>query len=733
MKSLDTSLAPVSDNPLDAPAEPRPKDAEAEEDAEQEDEEMGEADEEGEEANGGTKEGTNGVAPTTTETTGEGQEAQTKASVESSARSNLVAQQHAVIVPSYARWFEMDEINKIERKALPEFFNNRNRSKTPAVYRDYRDFMVNTYRLNPNEYLTVTACRRNLAGDVCAIMRVHAFLEQWGLINYQVGLPLIINQNYAHAPQIDPASRPATVGPPFTGHFRVTADTPRGLQTFQPTPNAQLEQGKAFKETDAAMQVNYKEALKAGKANLDIRRNIYDSKGKDLAADIPDKQQANGDGEAKTEEAAGKGGVTDKQLEEIAKEPRTVVYCNSCGIDCSRISYHNVKNTTQEAKAITSSDLCPPCFAERRFGNSSTAQDYVRREDTNASAIPDRHAAWTDSETLLLLEGLEKFDENWNSIADHVGTRTREECVIKFLKLEIEDQYLEEDVGGPNYAGLESGRVPFSQADNPVFSVLGYLAGLSDPSVAAAAGNRAIDEQTKRLRKRLENGIGGTEEKDDEPTHNQQDAAAANSSSELVKTSDSMDVDNVDPPTALLDGPVTDVVPVSTTTKQQPSTPQDPMKEVANMTFAAAAARASALATNEERELTRLVSAAVNAELEKLQLKLKNFEHLEAALHAERLELERGRQQLFLDRMEFRKRVFETRDLLEQAKQKGGEEGAQMAADVKIGSGGGGGGGSGSGVASEERIAMLAPGGEQKIRDARPLDAGADGYSTYEI
>lgn len=46
--------------------------------------------------------------------------------------------------------------------------------------------MIDTYRLNPNEYLTSTACRRNLAGDVCAIMRVHAFLEQWGLLNYQV-------------------------------------------------------------------------------------------------------------------------------------------------------------------------------------------------------------------------------------------------------------------------------------------------------------------------------------------------------------------------------------------------------------------------------------------------------------------------------------------------------------------------------------------------------------------
>lgn len=46
--------------------------------------------------------------------------------------------------------------------------------------------MIDTYRLNPTEYLTSTACRRNLAGDVCAIMRVHGFLEQWGLINYQV-------------------------------------------------------------------------------------------------------------------------------------------------------------------------------------------------------------------------------------------------------------------------------------------------------------------------------------------------------------------------------------------------------------------------------------------------------------------------------------------------------------------------------------------------------------------
>lgn len=104
------------------------------------------------------------------------------------ARRYLATQTHPVIIPSYSTWFSLSSIHPIERRSLPEFFNSKNRSKVPAIYKDYRDFMINTYRLNPSEYLTVTACRRNLAGDVCAIMRVHAFLEQWGLINYQVSL-----------------------------------------------------------------------------------------------------------------------------------------------------------------------------------------------------------------------------------------------------------------------------------------------------------------------------------------------------------------------------------------------------------------------------------------------------------------------------------------------------------------------------------------------------------------
>ena len=184
--SSKVTIAPISDNPLDAPEAPKP---EAGNDAlDDEDEEMAGIDDAPKQNGSPQKEEMNGQTSSQhgDENANESLE-QTKESVERAARAHLISQgKQPIILPSYSSWFDMHQISHIEKNALPEFFNNRNRSKTPAVYKDYRDFMINTYRLNPIEYLTVTACRRNLAGDVCAIMRVHALLEQWGLINYQV-------------------------------------------------------------------------------------------------------------------------------------------------------------------------------------------------------------------------------------------------------------------------------------------------------------------------------------------------------------------------------------------------------------------------------------------------------------------------------------------------------------------------------------------------------------------
>ena len=91
-----------------------------------------------------------------------------------------------IFLPSCSSWFNFDNINEIEINALPEFFCGKFPSKTKEIYKNYRNFIINLYRENPKKYLTSTTCRKHLAGDGCSILRIHAFLEHWGLINFKV-------------------------------------------------------------------------------------------------------------------------------------------------------------------------------------------------------------------------------------------------------------------------------------------------------------------------------------------------------------------------------------------------------------------------------------------------------------------------------------------------------------------------------------------------------------------
>ena len=609
----ESTPALPSDNPLDAPEGPRPEAGE--------DTEMGDAP---------NDEKADGAAPADgTVATTNGNAEQTKASIEASARQHLISQAHAIILPSYSTWFDMHTINNIERKALPEFFNNRNRSKTPAVYKDYRDFMINTYRLNPIEYLTVTACRRNLAGDVCAIMRVHAFLEQWGLINYQV----------------DADARPTNVGPPFTGHFRVIADTPRGLQPWNPASDPVITQGKPHPDTDA-------KAKPAGKIerNLEIGRNAYEANGKEVT---PKGDAAKANGETNGASSAD----ASKNLDELVKKPIEKVNCFSCGVDCTRVYYHNGKVSAPVGSAgplkNNKYDVCPNCFLELRIPANQDSSLYVKIENPSYSKYPDRDAPWTDAETLLLLEGLEKFDERWEDIADYVGTRTREECVMKFLQLDIEDKFLDTEppINGSASTGLgllgpQNGHAPFTQADNPVMSVVSFMASLADPQVTAAAAGKSVEAMKKSLRQKLDKDSGASD-------------------SAEKKDDGAMDVDTI-------------TAAHQTTTTTTTTTTQSTF---VTASLAGTAARAGALASHEEREMTRLVSAVVNTTLQKLELKLQQFNEMEALIQAERRELERGRQQLFLDRLSFKRRVRDVQEGLRMAAETGNQQAAMEVLD----------------------------------------------------
>ncbi|EOD27704.1 hypothetical protein EMIHUDRAFT_204636 [Emiliania huxleyi CCMP1516] len=90
----------------------------------------------------------------------------------------------AVILPSYAAWFDPNAVHAIERRALPEFFDGSSAVKTELAYTEARNFIVSSYREQPALYLPLTEVRRHLAIDVAAATRLHRFLEHWGIINY---------------------------------------------------------------------------------------------------------------------------------------------------------------------------------------------------------------------------------------------------------------------------------------------------------------------------------------------------------------------------------------------------------------------------------------------------------------------------------------------------------------------------------------------------------------------
>ncbi len=277
-------------------------------------------------------------------------------------------------------------------------------------------------------------------------------------------------------------------------------------------------------------------------------------------------------------------------------------------------------------------------------------------EEPAYSHIPDKDAPWTDSETLLLLEGLETFDNDWSEIAKHVGTRTREECVLKFLQLDIQDQYLED--GGLNGSAAMkalTGRSPISQLDNPVMSVVSFLAQMADPEVVAAASNRSIAVMQKQLRAQLEKGMGGAE---------QEATKESGKDKEDVKGEDQMEVD--------------EAAPSAKHALVEANGSTNVINDIASTALATTAARASGLASHEEREITRMVSAAVNLTLQKFELKMAQFAEMEEIVQAERRDLEKGRQQLFLDRLSFKKRMKDMEDTFRKASLKDPQEGMRM-------------------------------------------------------
>ncbi|KAK4340325.1 hypothetical protein RND71_041787 [Anisodus tanguticus] len=122
--------------------------------------------------------------------------------------------------------------------------------------------------------------------------------------------------------------------------------------------------------------------------------------------------------------------------EELMKSegPAVEYHCNSCSADCSRKRYHCQKEADF--------DLCSECFNNGKFGSGMSPSDFILMEPGEGGGASG--GKWTDQETLLLLEALELYKENWNEIAEHVATKTKAQCILHFIEMPIEDVFLDD-------------------------------------------------------------------------------------------------------------------------------------------------------------------------------------------------------------------------------------------------------------------------------------------------
>jgi SWI/SNF related-matrix-associated actin-dependent regulator of chromatin subfamily C len=265
-------------------------------------------------------------------------------------------------------------------------------------------------------------------------------------------------------------------------------------------------------------------------------------------------------------------------------------------------------------------------FHDARFVPGHSSLDF-QRVDGPKDGLDSDGDSWTNDETLLLLEGVEKYNDNWNGIAEHVATKSKAQCIHHFIRLPVEDGLLESievpeasvssrvqsngflhsysngSISGSSPQSSQPNQLPFVNAANPVMSLVAFLASAVGPRIAASCANAALSVLTRADARMCPEG--------------------------------------------------NDVMGHAARPNYDASSPVSPenVKYAAMCGLSAAATKCKLFADQEEREIQRLAATIINHQLKRLELKLKQFAEVETLLLKESEQVERARQNLTTQRL----------------------------------------------------------------------------------
>ncbi|KAF7052883.1 hypothetical protein CFC21_060907 [Triticum aestivum] len=469
------------------------------------------------------------------------------------------------VVPKHSDWFSPGAVHRLERQVVPHFFTGKSPGHTPEKFIMLRNKIIAKYLENPGKRLAFAECQGFVVntGELYDLSRIVRFLDTWGIINY------------------------LAVGLVHRG-LRVAAslliEEPAGELQLLTAPLKSIDGLVLFDRPKCSLQADDISSLASSSSNSEVV---------DFDA-----------------------GAEFTELEGKIRERLSESYCSYCSQSLRSLHYQLQK----EADIA----ICSDCFHDARYVIGHSCLDF-QRVDGAKDGSENEGDNWTDQETLLMLEGIEKHKDNWNSIADHVGTKSKAQCIYHFIRLPVEDSLLENievpdasmpfrpqsngyphsDSNGSTSGNLpqsiqHGNELPFISSSNPVMSLVAFLASAIGPRIAASCASAALSALTR----------------DDDPrVHGAHPNFCGHNGA-----SSSISLENV--------------------------------KHATLCGLSAAAIKSKLFADQEEREIQRLVATVINHQLKRLELKLKQFAEVETLVLKECEQVERAKQRISAGRIQ---------------------------------------------------------------------------------
>ncbi|KAI4318776.1 hypothetical protein MLD38_032445 [Melastoma candidum] len=510
-------------------------------------------------------------------------------------------------IPIHSNWFSWDEIHETERLALGEFFDGSSISRNPRIYKEYRDFMINRYREDPSRRLKFTEVRKSLVGDISLLRKIFLFLEKWGIINFS-------------APPVDTDD---VIGDDeWSSRVRVEEGAPSGIRVVAVPNSSKLVTVPTCTDNDSS------------------------SNGSRIGLGLPPLTSFS------------------DVFGDLVKQNGTT--CTNCGKTCEDGFHEYTKGEHT---------ICVSCFKGGHLGEGRSSDDFKYNEGKGTSDIGG--AVWTEAEVLLLLESVPNHGDDWELVAQNVKTKSKLDCILKLIELPFGEFMLgytsritkagsdnntsttsqmlqppfvpgsaepkqqsnensgnleqnenenEDAVNGPSPKRLRVGYIPDSSRS--LMNQVALISSIVGPSIAASAADSAVSaicDETLCSREIFTSQEGPTKH------------GTTNSDGQIVDTE--MD---------------TDVTPASDNQGIALEENFLPLRARAATATAlgAAAAHAKLLAEQEEKELKHLMADIIEAQMKKVQDKIKHFKELESLMEKEHARMDKLKEAIVSERID---------------------------------------------------------------------------------